>query len=109
MLATYRLLHRFFLFFFGGGGFFIYKHLHIEPFNYTIKSVCFDFGSTNVGSSVIKTGRSEGSLLTYLYWFWCHYPLITYLSPQYIIKVDTRCLMVSTDHADSRCFYFRIS
>ena len=27
------------------------------------KSVCFDFRSTNVGSSVIKTGRSEGSLL----------------------------------------------
>jgi hypothetical protein len=33
----------------------IYKNLHIEPFNYTIKIVCFGFGSTNVGSSVIKT------------------------------------------------------
>jgi hypothetical protein len=43
--------------------FFYYKNLHIEPFNYNVKSVCFDFHSTNVGSSVIKTGRSEGSLL----------------------------------------------
>jgi hypothetical protein len=29
------------------------------------KSVCFDFGSTNMDSSVIKTGRSDGSLLPY--------------------------------------------
>ena len=41
------------------------KNLHIEPFNYAIKSVCFDFCSTKVGSSVIGTGRSEGSLLPY--------------------------------------------
>ena len=41
----------------------IYKNLHIEPFNYTVKSVCFDFRSTNVGRSVIKTGSSEGSTL----------------------------------------------
>ena len=65
------------------GKFFIYKNLHIEPFNYTIKSVCFDIGSTNVGNSVIKTSRSEGSpgsLLPYFYRFWCHYRLITYLT-----------------------------
>ena len=60
--------------------FFIYKNLHIEPFNYIIKSVCFDFCSTNMGSSVIKTGRSEGSLLPYFYLLGCRYPLITYLS-----------------------------
>ena len=58
---------------------FIYKKLHIEPFNFSIKSVCFDFGSGNMGSSVIKTGGSEGSLLPYFYRFRCHYPLITYL------------------------------
>ena len=51
-----------------------------EPFNYTIKSVYFDYGSTNNGSLVIKTSRSEGSLLPYFYRFRCHYPLITYLS-----------------------------
>ena len=50
MLAIYKLLYRFFF-----GFFYIYKNLHIEPFNYTIKIVCFGFGSTNVGSSVIKT------------------------------------------------------
>ena len=37
------------------GNFLCIKNLHFEPFNYTIKSICFDFGSTNVGSSVIKT------------------------------------------------------
>jgi len=79
MLAIYRLPHRFFW------NFFIYKNLHIEPFNYAIKSVCFDFCSTNIGSSVIKIGRSEGSLLPYFYRFRCHYPLITYLSSQYNI------------------------
>ena len=57
---------------------------HIEPFNYTIKSICFDFCSTNVGSSVIKTCRSEGSLLLYFYRFRCHYPLITYLISRYM-------------------------
>ena len=75
MLAIYRLPHRIFF-----GDFFMYKNLHIEPFNYSMKSVCFDFHSTNVGSSVIKTGRSKGSLLPYFYQFQCHYPLITYLS-----------------------------
>ena len=59
----------------------MYKNLHIEPFNYAIKSVCFDFRSTNVGNSVIGTGRSEGSRLPYFYLFRCHYPLITYLNP----------------------------
>ena len=77
MLAIYRLLHNFF---------FIYKNLHIEPFNYTIKSVYFIFCSTNVGSSVIKTGRSEGSLLPYFYRFRCHYPLITYLNTIHILR-----------------------
>ena len=33
------------------------------------KAISFDFRSTNVGSSVIGTHS-----------FWCHYPLITYLS-----------------------------
>ena len=32
--------------------------MHIEPFNYAIESVCFEFHSTNMGSSVIRTGRS---------------------------------------------------
>ena len=40
----------------------------------------FDFRSTNLGSSGIGTGGSEGSLLTYFYWFRCHFPLITYLN-----------------------------
>ena len=61
----------------------IYKNLHIEPSNYAMKRVCFDFCSTNGGSSVIGTGRSEGSLLPYFYWFQCHYPLITYLNSHY--------------------------
>ena len=77
MLAINRFPRRMFFF---GIFFLYYKNLHMEPFNYTIKSVCFDFGSTNVGSLVIKTGRSEGYLLPYFYRFWCHYPLITYLS-----------------------------
>ena len=57
----------------GGGEFFIYKYLHNEPFNFSIKSVCFDFCSTNVCSSVISIGRIEGSLLPYFYRFRCHY------------------------------------
>ena len=48
--------------------------------------VCFDFGSTNMGSSVIKTGRSEGSLLPYFYQFRCHYPLINYLNRTYMLQ-----------------------
>ena len=43
----------------------VYKNLHIEPFNYSIKSVRFDFHSAKVSSLVIKTGRREGSLLPY--------------------------------------------
>ena len=55
MLAMYfRLPYRSFF-----GNFFIYKNLHIEPFNHAINS--FDFCSTNVGNSVIRTGSSEGS------------------------------------------------
>ena len=40
LTAMYRLPYRkgFFL-----GNIFIYKNLHIEPFNYAIKKVCFDF------------------------------------------------------------------
>ena len=53
----YKLPHRFFF-----GNVFIHKNLNIEPFNYSMKSVCFDFRSTNVGSSVIKIGRSEVSM-----------------------------------------------
>ena len=34
----------------------------------SFRAICFDFRSTNVGSSVIGTHS-----------FWCHYPLITYL------------------------------
>ena len=41
------------------GNLFLYKNLHIEPFNHAIKSVCFDFRSTNVGSSIIRTGLSS--------------------------------------------------
>ena len=33
-----------------------------------------------MGSLVIKTGRSDGSLLPYFYQFQCHYPLTTYLT-----------------------------
>ena len=33
-----------------------------------------------MGISVIRTSSSEGSLLPYFYWFWCHYHIITYLS-----------------------------
>ena len=33
--------------------------------------------------------------------------ILTYICTMYILH--TRCLMVSTDQADSRCFYFRIS
>ena len=58
----------------------MHKNLHIEPFIYSIENGCFDFRSTNVGSSVIKTGRSEGSLLPYFYQFQCHHPLITQLN-----------------------------
>ena len=58
--------------------------LKIEPFNYAIKSVCFDFCSTNLESSVIKTSTSEGSLLPNFYRFRCHYPLIPYLRPEII-------------------------
>ena len=44
-----------------------------------------------MGSSVIKTGRSEGSLLPYFYRFRCHYPLITYLSQHvFVFKVASR-------------------
>ena len=82
MLAIYRLPHRIVF-----GNVFIYKNLHIEPFNYTIKSVCFDFRLTNEGSSVIKTRRSEGSLLPYFYQFRSNYPLITYLSKNYYCTI----------------------
>ena len=60
---------------------FMHKNLHIEPFNYALKNVffCFFFHSTNMDSSVIGTGRHEGSLLPYFYWFRCHYSLNTYL------------------------------
>ena len=61
MLAIYRLPHRIFL------EFFLYKNLHIEPFNYAVKSICFDFCSTNVGSSVIRitylTKKAKKTLL----------------------------------------------
>jgi len=71
MLAVYRIFF---------WKFFKCKKLHIEPFNFTIKTICFHFCSTNVSSSVIKTSRSEGSLLPYFYRFQCHYPLIAYLN-----------------------------
>ena len=48
-MFTYRLPDRIFFW-----NFFIYKNLHIEPLNYTIKSVSFDFCSTNIDISVIK-------------------------------------------------------
>ena len=44
-------------------------------------SVCFDFCSTNMGSSVIKISRSKTLFyIPYCYQFLNHYPLITYLS-----------------------------
>ena len=53
-------------------------------YHYSIKSFCFDFRSVNLGSSVIGTSRSEGSLLPYFYL--CHYSLITYLMRNYFSK-----------------------
>ena len=32
--------------------------MYIEPFNCTMRVVCFDFGTGNMDSSVIKTGKS---------------------------------------------------
>ena len=74
--------------------FFIFKILHIEPFNHTTKSDCFYFFSTNKGSSVIKTGRSESSLLPYFYLFPYHYPLIIY-QKRYNYRVSN-CLLVAS-------------
>ena len=102
MLAIHRLPHRIFV-----GNFFVYKNLHIEPFNYTIKSVCFDFGSTNVGSSVIKTVRSEGFLLHYFYRFRCHYPLITYLSLKNIQVKSSTFLPRKYQSKDFSHFHWR--
>ena len=73
MLAIYRLPHRFF-----GESLYIKTCILNHSIRYAIKSVCFDFRSTNVGSSVIGTSSSEGSLLPYFYRFLWHYPLITY-------------------------------
>jgi hypothetical protein len=42
MLAIYKLVYRIFFSEF----FYIYKNLHIEPFNTVSKSVCFGFGSS---------------------------------------------------------------
>jgi hypothetical protein len=39
LVTTYNL--------FFGIVFYTYKNLHIEPFNYAMKSVCFDFCPTN--------------------------------------------------------------
>ena len=69
--------------------FFIYKNLQIEPFNYAIKSICFRFRSTNVGSSVVGTGRIEGSHLPYFYQFQCYYSLITYFTLNILPVVGT--------------------
>ena len=74
MLAIYRLPHNFFFW-----KCFIHKNLHIEPFNYAIKSVCFNFCSTNMDSSVIGTSRSEGSLLPST-----GFDVITLYSPTFI-------------------------
>ena len=63
----------------------IYKNLHIEPFDYTIKSVCCDFGSGYIASSVLKTGSKVSTRSTLFHRFRCHYPLITYLN-QYLRK-----------------------
>ena len=54
-------------------------------FGHVLKSICIDFRSTNMGSSVIGTGRSEGSLLPNFYRFRSHYPLITYLDYNVIL------------------------
>ena len=45
-----------------------YYYLYIKT-RHALKSICFDFDSTNVGSSVIGAGRSEGSLIPYFYGF----------------------------------------
>ena len=46
-----------------------YRVMTSKPVEVGQKVFGFDFYSTNVGSSVIKTGRSEGSLLPYIKWF----------------------------------------
>ena len=52
----------------------------------TFKAVCFDLFSTNMGTSVIKAGVSEGSRLSYFYWFRCHYLLINNYLPYIALK-----------------------
>ena len=69
-----------------------------------MKRVCFEFGSTNVGSSVIGTGRSEGSLLLLPYFcqFRYYYPLITYLKP----KISSWHILTSSFRSKSRLLTF---
>ena len=46
MLVIYTTYIGYYIEFFFGI-FFIYKNLHIEPFNYTIKIFCFDFSKND--------------------------------------------------------------
>ena len=70
MLAIYKLVYRIFF----SDFFFIYKNLHIEPFNTVYKMVCFCFLCS---SSLLKLGKLAEYFSTF-YRFWCHYPFITY-------------------------------
>ena len=63
------------------------------------KNVQFGFKTLDL-SSVIKTSRSEGSLLSKFYQFPCHYPLISYLSLPYLVLTkypDSNFLLSSCD------------
>jgi hypothetical protein len=51
-LTLYNVNSKGFLF----GFFYVYKNLQNNLTNYAIKSICIDFFSTNMGSSVIGTG-----------------------------------------------------
>ena len=50
--------------------------MYIEPFNCTMRVVCFDFGTGNMDSSVIKTGRKPGEVFlhTRIEWLLYRFP-----------------------------------
>ena len=81
----------------------------MKPVEVGQKAFWFDFRFTNMGSSVIKIGRSEGSLFPYFYQFRCHYPLITYLIvyhiiPKHFIRTAKKILFIAENHVYLNCF-----
>ena len=79
--------------------FYMYIKTCILNHLYAIKSVCFDLRSTNVESSVIKTGRREGSLL----------PKLMSLSIRCPVGSTQKYSRLSTDQAFSIGSYFMIA